>query len=192
MSVMAATTDSHGTVPGSPFTVNDLETMPDDGRRYELVDGSLVVTPAPGFKHQKIVLLLGMLLETNCPDELQVLPAPFALRPSDKTELQPDVLVARDEDLTETHLPTAPVLAVEVLSPSTVLHDRNTKKAVYERLGVVSYWLVDPQIPSLTAFELDESGSYEQVAEVKDTEVFEARRPFPVDVVPSDLLGRRR
>jgi Uma2 family endonuclease len=189
---MAATSGSHGIVQGRPFTVHDLETMPDDGRRYELLDGMLFVSPAPGLKHQKIVFTLAILLDEHGPEEWEVLPAPFAVRPSVTTELRPDVLVARDEDLTETHLPLAPVLAVEVLSPSTALHDRNSKKGAYERLRVGCYWVIDPQIPSLTAFELDDSGRYAQVAEVKRTDAFEAERPFPVGVIPAELLGRRR
>ena len=85
---------------------------------------------------------------------MHVFAAPFAVRTSTSTELQPDVLVARDEDLTEKLLPVAPVLAVEVLSPSSVINDLNNKKAAYERMGVESYWVVDPQAPSIMVFEL--------------------------------------
>lgn len=192
MSVMAAeaTTGSHGIVQGRPFTVSDLEAMPDDGRRYELLDGMLFVSPASGLKHQKIAYRLHAVLERAAPDEFEVVGAPFAVRPSVTTELQPDVLVARDEDLAETHLPTAPVLAVEVLSPSTALHDRNSKMAAYERLGVACYWVIDPQVPSLVAFELDDSGRYAEIAEVKGSDSFDARQPFPVQISPESLLSR--
>jgi Uma2 family endonuclease len=191
MAVMAET-GPHGIVQGRPFTVYDLEAMPDDGHRYELLDGMLLVTAAPGYQHQKVVLKLAALLDSECPDELDVLPAPFAVRPSVTTELQPDVLVARDEDLTETNLPAAPVLAVEVLSPSTKLYDLNFKKAAYERLGVVSYWVFDPLVPRLTVFELDDCGEYQLVAKASGPEAFDAKLPFPVRIVPSELLGRRR
>jgi Uma2 family endonuclease len=175
-----------------PFTVEDLERMPDDGRRYELLDGALLVSPAPSTKHQKVVLRTGMLLEQSCPEGFEALIAPYAVQPSNDTELQPDVLVARDEDLTDKLLPVAPVLAVEVLSPSTALIDINTKKAAYERMGVPSYWIIDPLDPRLTVFELDEAGVYSQVAEVKGDDVFEAERPFPVRIVPGELLGTLR
>jgi Uma2 family endonuclease len=191
MSVMAETTGSHGIVQGRPFTVYDLEAMPDDGHRYELLDGMLLVTPAPGLKHQKVVLKLGVLLDAHCPDDLQVVPAPFAVRPSVTTELRPDLLVGRDEDFNEAYLPVAPVLAVEVLSPSTALYDLNSKKAAYQRLGVQCYWVIDPQVPNLTVFELDDSRRYAEIAEVKGTDAFDAERPFPVRVVPAELLGRR-
>ncbi|GAA3459195.1 Uma2 family endonuclease [Saccharothrix longispora] len=186
MSVMA--NDCEGPL----YTVEDLEGMPDDGRRYELVDGALHVSPAPGYRHQKVVVKLIVLLDGACPNGLEVLTAPFAVRPSTTLELRPDVLVARCEDLTEKLLPVAPVLAVEVLSPSTAVHDLNTKKAVYERLGVESYWVVDPGELALTAFELDAGGRYEQVAEVKGDDAFDATVPFPVRVVPAGLLGPLR
>src|SRR3954466_6314956 len=93
-----------------PFTVEDLERMPDDGRRYELLDGVLLVSPAPGTRHQKIVVRLGSVLDQHCPVDLHVLAAPFGVRTAKDTELQPDVLVARDEDLTDKLLPTAPQL----------------------------------------------------------------------------------
>ncbi|WP_433269765.1 Uma2 family endonuclease [Actinosynnema sp. CS-041913] len=163
--------------------------MPDDGRRYELVDGHLLVSPAPGLRHQKVVAKLVVRLDAECPDDLHVLPAPFAVRPSTSTELQPDVLVARDVDLTDKLLPVAPLLAVEVLSPSSVLVDANLKKSVYERMGVPSYWMIDPRELKLTVFELDADGRYELVAEVKGDDPFDAVRPFPVRVVPVELLG---
>jgi Uma2 family endonuclease len=192
MSVMAETTGSYGIVQGRPFTVYDLEAMPDDGHRYELLDGMLLVTPAPGYRHQTAAYRLYGVLDAAAPDEFAVVGAPFAVRPSVTTELQPDVLVARDEDLTEANLPTAPVLAVEVLSPNTKLYDLSFKKAAYERLGVASYWVIDPLVPRLTVFELDDSGEYQLLTKVSGVEAFEAQLPFPVRVVPSELLGRRR
>ncbi|MGW5643586.1 Uma2 family endonuclease [Saccharopolyspora sp. NPDC003752] len=192
MSVMAETTGPHGIVQGRPFTVYDLEAMPDDGHRYELLDGMLLVTPAPGFRHQKVAYRLHHVLEDAAPGEFEVVGAPFAVRPSVTTELQPDVLVARDEDLTEANLPTAPVLAVEVLSPSTKLYDLNSKKAAYERLGVRSYWVIDPLVPRLTVFELDDAGEYQLIAKASGPEAFDAELPFRVCIVPSELLGRRR
>ena len=177
-------------VRGRAFAVRDLESTPDDGNRYELIDGMLMVSPAPGLRHQTVVLRLYGVLEAAAPVGLEVVGGPFAVRPSVNTELQPDVLVARDEDVTETNLPVAPLLAVEVLSPSTALYDRNSKKAAYERLGVPTYWVIDPQVPSLTVFELD-SGEYQQIGLVKGDEVWAAERPFPVRVIPAELLGRR-
>jgi Uma2 family endonuclease len=190
---MTAMTEPIGLAEGRPFTVHDLEAMPDDGRRYELIDGMLLVTPAPGWSHQEMSLTMYTVLRAACPPELHVLAAPFAVRTALTTEVQPDVLVARYADLTEAGLPVAPVLAVETLSRSTQLNDRNTKKAHYERLGVPSYWLLDPVQPGgLEVYELDEQGRYQLTATVSGDEVFTARRPFPVQVCPARLLDGLR
>ncbi|MEU6153782.1 Uma2 family endonuclease [Actinosynnema sp. NPDC047251] len=172
-----------------PYTVDDLEDMPDDGRRYELIDGMLLVSPAPALRHQKIVAKLIVMLDALCPEGMHVLPAPFAVRHSRTTEVQPDLLVAREEDFTDKLLPVAPLLVVEVLSPSSVMTDTNLKKSLYERMGVPSYWVVDPRQPMLDVFELNAEGRYELVSVVKGDQAFEAVRPFPVRVVPVELLG---
>jgi rfaE bifunctional protein nucleotidyltransferase chain/domain len=102
--------------------------------------------------------------------------------------VQPDVLVTRYVDLTPKNLPVAPLLVIETLSPSTALHDRNTKKAHYERMGVPSYWLLDPTEPgALTVFELKD-GVYARVAQIVGEESYAAERPFSVTVVPARLL----
>ncbi len=88
-----------------PFTVTDLEGMPDDGRRYELIDGALLVSPAPGWAHQEAAYTLYMILRSACPADLRVIGAPFAVRPDTFNEVQPDVLVARYADLTQQGLP---------------------------------------------------------------------------------------
>lgn len=92
----------------TPFTVQDLEGMPDDGRRYELIDGELLVSPAPGLRHQTVGLRLYRLLDDACPDELYVLAAPFAVQTDVSNEVQPDVLVARFDELTDKNLPQRP------------------------------------------------------------------------------------
>ncbi|WP_460393486.1 Uma2 family endonuclease [Actinophytocola sediminis] len=187
---MTAESGSVQLAHGRPFTVDDLAAMPDDGNRYELIDGMLFVSPVPGRRHQRAVLRLAMTLAQACPVDLEVLTAPFAVRASPNTELQPDVLVGRDEDFTDKLLPVAPVLAVEVFSPSSVLNDLNNKRAAYQRLGVPSYWMLDPKDPTLVVYELNENGIYRKTAVVKGANVFEARQPFPVRIVPAELLGR--
>ena len=180
------------TTPGDvthPFTVSDLEEMPDDGRRYELIDGMLLVSPAPGWAHQEAILALGLVLRQACPASMRVLVAPFAVRPDKYNEVQPDVLAARYEDLTEQGLRRAPLLAVEVISPTSRLRDASLKKAVYARLGTPSYWLVDPNPdkPSLTVFELF-GGEYTEAGHVLDDQPWDAAGPFPVQVIPADLV----
>jgi Uma2 family endonuclease len=161
--------------------------MPDDGHRYELVDGTLIVTPAPRPIHQRAVLRLAVLLSPSCPPDLEVFVAALDVVISDITVMQPDVLVARRADLTDRNLPAPPVLAVEVLSASTRHIDLGTKRLAFEAAGVASYWIVDPDEPSLTAFEL-ERGEYREVARVVGDDGWQATLPFAVFVVPARLV----
>jgi Uma2 family endonuclease len=175
------------TLPRGPLTVADLETMPDDGHRFELIDGALIVTPGPSWAHQRVSMRLAVALFEAHPSHLEVLSAPFDVVLGESTGVQPDLLVARRADLTEKNLPTAPLLVVEILSPSTTLVDLNLKKALYERAGVESYWVVDPEEPRLVAWEL-QNGAFVEVADVAADEAWTARLPYPVTVVPSALV----
>lgn len=193
MSIMTATAGSVVIPQGRPFTVHDLEAIADDGNRYELIDGMLIVTPAPGWPHQEMGYSAYGVLRAACPSDLRVIGAPFAVQTALDSEVQPDVIVTRYADLTAKNLPVAPLLAVEVASRSSALHDRNTKKAHYERMGVPSYWLLDPTEPGrLTAFELAGDGRYADVADVSGDDAFHAVRPFDVTIVPARLLDGLR
>src|SRR4051794_29074029 len=171
-----------------PLTRSDLDALPDDGHRYELIDGVLIVTPAPSWQHQTIVGEIHVLLHAACPAHLQVLLAPFDVVLALNTVVQPDLLVARRSDLTLRDLPTAPVLAVEVLSPSTRLIDLSLKRARYERSGVPAYWVVDPERPSITAFDLCD-GVYAETAAVVGEDTFRPTAPYDLEIVPAQLLG---
>jgi Uma2 family endonuclease len=189
---MTAMTISPTALPfGRPLTADDLEQIPDDGHRYELLDGTLLVSPAPAWQHQIVLGELFVLLHAVCPPEMRAVVAPFAVRLTPDTELQPDILVARYDQFTPKNLPTAPLLAVEVRSPSTALIDLNLKKAVYERHGVESYWVLDPDPdkPSLIVFELGADGRYVQAAHVTGDDSFAAERPFPIELTPSELAA---
>jgi Uma2 family endonuclease len=177
------------TLPRSrPFSRADLESAPDDGRRYELIDGALVVTPAPSSGHQGVVVEVCYLLRGLCPPDLRVIVAPFDVALSDDSVLQPDLLVARREDFAERDLPTAPLLAVEVMSPSTRRIDRMLKHARYEAAGCPSYWLIDPDEPALTVFELHD-GRYVEETHVTGDQAHRAKRPFAVELRPEALRG---
>jgi Uma2 family endonuclease len=178
--------------PGEPFTVDDLDRMPDDGHRYELIDGMLIVSPAPNIGHQRVIVVLTSLLEYACPEHMVVF-ADVGVRIAENSALEPDVVVARVSDAEGVRLTRPPLLVAEVLSPDSVLRDLNLKKAAYERFGIPSYWVVDPDLdrPSLRAFEL-ESGSYTEVAYVTGAEAFHATKPFGVEIVPDRLVAKLR
>jgi Uma2 family endonuclease len=174
---------------GRAFTVADLDRMPDDGHRYELLDGVLVVSPRPANPHQEVAAELLGLLRAACPEGLRALPEP-AVQVSRKTEFAPDLVVIRHEQVSAAKCTEPPLLVVEVRSPSTALIDLNVKKAAYERFGVESYWVVVPDVdkPEVIAFEL-RAGRYVEAARVSGDEPFAAARPFPVEVVPARLVA---
>lgn len=171
---------------GQSLTRADLAAMPDDGHRYELIDGSLIVTPAPSYRHQDVVGHLHLLLSGACPTHLKVLFAPFDVVLADDTVLQPDLLVAARSDFTERDLPSPPLLAVEVLSPSTSHIDRTLKRSRLEAAGCPSYWVVDPERPSVTVWELVD-GAYIERAHVTGDETCAVRSPFELTVIPTSL-----
>lgn len=174
---------------GVPLTVEDVWDIPDDGHRYELIEGVLIVTPAPGAGHQTCAAWIwSILAHAAGPDHLALL-APFDWVAGPQTLLQPDVLVARRADVAATgdkRLERPPLLVVEVASPSTRMMDRGTKRLAFEAAGVPVYWLVDPDVPSLTVLRLQDR-AYAEEARVQGDEAYEGTEPFPVTVVPSRL-----
>lgn len=185
----AASTKEPRGLPRRPLTRADLDTMPDDGHRYELIDGILVVSPAPLIRHQDAVAGMYRLLYAACPPDLKVLFAPVDVALSDDTVMQPDLLVARGEDFTERDLPTAPVVAVEVLSPSTRAFDLLLKKDRLRRAGCEHYWVVDPDVPAVMAWQLVD-GTYVESGRAEGDELLVLDEPFPIEIQPSALTDQ--
>lgn len=187
---MTVMTTTPGLPFGRPLTCEDLEAFvegrPDDGHRYELVDGTLIVTPAPSDAHQTVSGELAALLRRGCPDGMKMLSAPFAVVLAADTELHPDLLVARSEDFTHRNLPTAPVLAVEILSPSTRRVDLLLKRDRLQSAGCPHYWVVDPFEPRVIAWTLRD-GVYVEAADVAGDDVLDLGEPFAVRLRPSAL-----
>ncbi len=173
---------------GQLFTADDLDRMPDDGRRYELLDGVLIVSPRPRVPHQEVAFELAIELREACPPDLRVIPEP-AVMLSRFTEFDPDIVVIHQDHIGDTKLADPPLLIVEVRSPSTATVDLGRKKAAYETFGVRSYWIVNPDRdrPELTAFELA-GREYQRVARVAGSTPFLARQPFEVEIIPARLV----
>ena len=174
---------------GRPWRYEDLTDVPADGSKWEIIEGTLIVNPAPRPRHQQAVFQLGRLLADVCPPDLQVFISPIDWTIPDGGVVQPDLVVVRrsDVDLDEA-LSMPPVLVVEVLSPSNAAQDRLLKRDLYERLGVPSYWLVEPTEPGITALELDEAtAKYVEVATVTGDRIFAVSAPYAVEFPASAL-----
>ena len=178
MSVMATT---------RLLTRADLDALPDDGLRHELIDGQFVMTPAPGTAHQTIAdALCRHLWNALRGTELKVLTAPFDVMLGPHV-VEPDVLVAPKADFTSRDLPVPPLLAIEVLSPSTSHLDRGRKRDIYAEAGVAYYWIVDPDGPSVTIYELID-GAYSETAHVSGHQTLTVEHPVALTLTPAALL----
>ena len=142
---------------GVILTYRDYEALPADGRRYELHEGQLVVTAAPGVPHQRVVGRLFVLLRQYVQDhglgEVFVSPVDCIL--SETTVVQPDIVYvesARASLGSTRGIEGPPTLAVEVVSHSTAQVDRGAKLQLYARLGIPCYWIVDPEQHSIDAY----------------------------------------
>jgi Uma2 family endonuclease len=169
------------------LTRADLDALPEDGLRHELIDGAFVMTPAPGLPHQTLAFSLARALHTASRGTgLRVVIAPFDVVLGTNV-IEPDILVAPGTSFTERDLPTAPLLVVEVRSPSTVRIDEALKRSLYEEARVAHYWLADPAAPSITILELI-AGHYQRTATARADETLEVTAPFPITLNMSELM----
>jgi Uma2 family endonuclease len=159
-------------LPAGPLTWRDLWRTPDDGKRYEIVDGMLYVSPAPVPVHQRVLRELFRVLDRHVRRHRlgEVFFAPIGIVLEVRSAVQPDlVFIARRQSdiVKEKAVFGAPDLLVEVLSPSTERRDRSLKRRTYERCGVAHYWVVDPRRRRLQAWR-SEGGGYVVEAELVD------------------------
>ncbi len=137
------------------WTVDDLDGLPDDGLRYELVDGALLVSPPAPNPHNVIASRLAFRLRVALDDEWEVI-TPGSVRLDEHNRREPDVLVLAVASAAEQHAPpAATLLVVEVMSPSSVDNDRVRKPSQYARAGIPHYWRVEPVKPVLVTYRLD-------------------------------------
>jgi Uma2 family endonuclease len=142
------------------WTYEDYLKLPDDGRRYEIIQGILYVDYAPDYDHQFTVAEIHRQLANHVVEHQlgRVLPAPFEVHLSEDTRpVQPDVIFIRTSRLPAAgakFFRGAPDLVVEVISPGSIRRDRNIKFAAYEQAGVAEYWLVDPKYHFVEVYTL--------------------------------------
>jgi Uma2 family endonuclease len=177
------------------YTVADLHALPDDGRRYELIDGSLIVSPSATIDHNSIARWIANYLEESSP-------GPYAIGTDQSTtvdehnEPRPDVVVTRLEHSRRTPFPIADaLLVVEVVSPTSALRDTETKRALYAKAGVPAYWIVVPEEdkPTIALAELvlDEATRQYRYVTHYTTGTFVTDRPWPLQIDLAQLTNRR-
>ena len=127
------------------YTVADLDLLPDDGNRYEVLAGTLLVTPSPSSAHQGVAAGLAALFAPHILARRLRLFSPGAVTVPPLTQLEPDILVVPPRFALGT--PWAEIgehwLAIEILSRSSRVYDREFKRDAYLALGVGEVWLVD-------------------------------------------------
>jgi len=180
-------------LPDRPLTVDDLRRLwsqlPENGYRYELDEGVLVVFGAASNLHQLAAGRLQFALMRACPREFLVLPTPGVVMSQIQFRV-PDLVVIRSETFDPKFSTTPPALAVEIASPSTRRYDQTRKKQVYAEFGIPDYWIVTPDAekPDITAFRLD-GKHYEPVAYASGELKFTASQPCPVAFTPAELVS---
>ena len=166
---------------------DDLRGMPDDGKRYELIHGEIVLSPSPTAKHQRVLGRLfnrmSALVDANAQGEAFV--APFDVKFSPYNVVQPDILFISKGSrnaLAENSLNGSPPLVVEILSPSNRMQDLVQKAAIYAPNEVLEYWVADPETETIMVYELKE-GQYVPI---------EAKSGFAKSIVLSGFDVRLR
>jgi Uma2 family endonuclease len=180
------------------LTYEDFAALPDDGRRYELHEGELSVTPAPGTEHQDTLGNLFVIIRSHVRARGlgRIFFAPVDCILEDITVVQPDLVfveTARLSVISRRGVEGAPTLAVEVISPSTTTIDRRRKLQLYARYAVPHYWIVDPPARTIEAHQLAE-GAYREAGTLSGATTV-SLSPFsdlvldPGEIWPKDMIG---
>jgi len=160
------------------FTYKDYKSLPEsETKRYELIEGELIIVPSPNEYHQRISGRLEFILRAFVEDKNlgRVYDAPFDVVFSKEDVVQPDILFiskAHSKIITEEGIRGAPDLVIEILSPATSERDQTYKKTLYARHGVREYWIVDPEEKTIEVMTLgkagfESSGSYGKMDTMK-------------------------
>ena len=156
--------------PRRKLDYSDLQATPNDGKRYELLQGELLVTPSPSTVHQRVSRRLQRQLEDYFHGRAigEVFDAPLDVIFTPHDVLEPDLLVVADQShVSKRGIEGPPLLVVEILSPSTRKFDLGPKYRRYAELGVQHYWIVDPDGKRVDCHKLAD-GAFRPVAEAED------------------------
>jgi Uma2 family endonuclease len=174
--------------PAGWWTIDDLRRLPDDGMRYELVDGSLLVSPPSTSRHARVVYLLRRLLERQAPPDVAVGQDAGIQIDAAHTFFIPDLFVIPFVAFsTPGYLrPADTRLVVEVLSEHNRGRDLVLKRHYHASVGIPRYWIVDPFERRLTVLALD-GAAYAEEAVVEAGTTWADEHPFPLKLDPADF-----
>lgn len=176
------------------WTTDDLDAMPEDGRRRELIDGVLIVSPSPARFHQLVAARLCVALEEGCPEDYDVTQG-VEVRVSRRRSFIPDVLVVNAQASTdETHIyqPHDVLLAVEIVSPNSIAMDHVMKPALYAEAGIPLYWCIDTR-GEVTVHTHRLKGDADVYAPTGTfTDVIALDQPWEIWLPVAKIAGRRR
>jgi Uma2 family endonuclease len=151
------------TIPGGKILLgyDDFWSVPDDGNRYEILDGEMFVTPLPSLRHQTVSARLHHVLSDYAKrrDLGVVIAAPVGVILGEHRQVQPDLLVIRKENyglINSKEIVGPPDLVIEILSPTTVRRDRLQKATLYAASKIPYYWIVDPQNETIEEYRLEQ------------------------------------
>ncbi len=158
-----------------------LAFLDEHGIRHEVLDGAVVVNPPTTFFHEDIAMAIQAQLWAAAPAELAVLGETFGFFYDPPSYVMADITVARRADCVREGTYVAPLLVVELLSPSTSRRDLLGKKSLYAEAGVPQYWIADPDEPALSVLSLTD-GAYVETARIRGREELTITEPFPATV----------
>lgn len=202
MSVLTVERTESTVVPGEngwpaqgQWRYEDYLRLPDDGTRYEIIEGVLYVVNAPGYDHQYAVgeIAFQLRLFVKQHGAGVIIEAPFEVHLAEDTRpVQPDILFIRAENQPASgtsFFDGVPDLIVEVISPSSIRMDRKVKYDTYEQHGVAEYWLVDPKTRSVEVHTLSH-GEYALLGQYTEDEVVTSQVLTGLEIVASSLFLR--
>lgn len=176
------------------WTYDDYLKLPEDGKRYEIIEGELFVTNAPSYRHQFAVGELFAILRQYVKENQlgQVVIAPFEVHLSETTRpVQPDIFFVNAKRWPQGEVPFfegAPDLIVEVLSPGSIRADRSIKFSAYEQAGVSEYWIVNPHLEAVEVYKLAE-GEYTLLGEFAGDEEIHSEVLKGLKIVNNQIFG---
>lgn len=146
-----------------PLTYEEYRLLPEDGQRYELMEGDLFVSPAPSTRHQTISrrLQFALMQALELPGRAQIFNAPADVILEETTVVQPDLIIVgagNSHLVTPRAIEGAPDVVIEIMSPGSIDRDAHLKLRVYERFAIPEYWVVDPDHGFVEVFAWTKEG----------------------------------